>query len=89
MISIVGLSLLTAACASNPPPPVQTTSAPLPSEAYTPPDQWEMTIADTKAEDGKKKDTPPPLQGQADTTASKRQQGALITLPSNTKPATK
>jgi len=82
-----------AACATKaPPPPAQaeTTSAPLPAEAYNPPDEWEMTIADKpQAPETAKKDAPPPLQGQPDTTAGKRQSGALITLPSNSKPGTK
>jgi hypothetical protein len=48
-----------------------------------------MTIADKPGLGDSRKPDVPPLQGQADTTASKRQSGALITLPSNSKPATK
>jgi hypothetical protein len=50
-----------------------------------------MTIDDKKQPGtaAQKAETPPPLQGQADTTANKRQSGALITLPSNSKPGTK
>jgi hypothetical protein len=89
LLTILAIYLV-AACASKPPPPAaqaETTAAPLPAEAYNPPGQWEMTIAD--GTEAKKKDAPPPLQGQADTTANKRQSGALITLPSNSKPGTK
>jgi hypothetical protein len=74
-------------CASSPPPnpatPVETTSAAVPSrEAFTPPDQWEMQIADkpagTASETGK---DAPATKVQADTTAGKRQPGGLITMP--------
>ena len=75
-------------CASSPPPPpahAETTSATLPREAFTPPGEWEMTF------DDKDKDEPteskasevPATGGQADTTASKRKAGTLVTLPSN------
>jgi hypothetical protein len=84
-LSAAILAILAAACASTPSPkpaqPVETTSADLHSkEAFTPPDQWEMSIAD-KPQAEPKKDDLPVHGGQADKAASKRQQG-LITLPS-------
>ena len=68
-------------CASAPPPkPVETTSAVVPSrEAFTPPDQWEMKIADRPADDTSK--DAPASKVQPDTTAGKRQSGGLVTMP--------
>jgi hypothetical protein len=82
-------AVFASACASTPSAkpaqPVETTSADIHSrEDFTPPDQWEMKIAD-RPEAEPKKDDLPVHGGQADKTAAKRQQG-LITLPS--KPAT-
>jgi hypothetical protein len=78
---LFGLSV--AACGSKPPPPAaqpETTSADVPSrEAFTPPDQWEMKIADKQPE-ATTKDDAPATRAQADTTVSKRQSG-LINLP--------
>ncbi len=79
------LGLFVAACASATAPAparsVETTSAITPSpEAFTPPDAWEMSIADKPTVE-RRKDEPTAKQGFADTTASKRQAGALVNLP--------
>ena len=80
LVAVVGL----VACASKPPPPpvqAETTSASIPREAFTPPGEFEMTIADKPDNAEAKKQNAPANSGQADTTASKRQSGALMTLP--------
>jgi hypothetical protein len=85
LIPIFALAMF--GCASKPPPPpahAETTSASLPPEAFKPPGEVEMTL-DDKGE-GEAKKQPPATRGQADTTASKRQSGTLMTLPSNSKP---
>ena len=86
------LCLSLAACASAPPPKpaaVETTAADVaPSrEAFTPPDQWEMKIADKPVTDTNKE--APAGRVQADTTSGKRQPGGLVTLPGKPKPSTK
>ena len=86
LLCLLGVSSVVG-CASAPPPkPVETTSAPVPSrEAFTPPDQWEMQIADKPADDTSK--AAPAGRIQADTTAGKRQSGGLVNMPG--KPAPK
>jgi hypothetical protein len=87
LISVLGVCSLVG-CASAPPPkpvePVETTNAVVPSrEAFTPPDQWEMQIADKPAA-GTASDAvkdAPATKVQADTTAAKRQPGGLVTMP--------
>ncbi len=87
LLSVLGVCSLTG-CASAPPPkpttPVETTGAMVPSrEAFTPPDQWEMQIADKPAA-GTTTDVAkdaPATKVQADSTAAKRQTGGLVTMP--------
>jgi hypothetical protein len=82
LLSVIGFSFVVG-CASAPPPKpvsVETTSAVVPSrEAFTPPDQWEMQIADRPAGDTSK--DAPASKVQPDTTAGKRQSGGLVTMP--------
>jgi len=84
LISVLGVCSVVG-CASAPPPKaVETTNAVVPSrEAFTPPDQWEMNIADKPAAgtaSDAQKDAPA-TKVQADTTAAKRQSGGLVTMP--------
>jgi hypothetical protein len=78
-----------AGCASAPPPkPVETTSAVVHSrEAFTPPDQWEMQIADKPAAEVDK--NAPAGRVTPESTAAKRQAGSIVTLPGKPTPKQK
>ncbi len=81
-------SFIVVGCASAPPPPaapVETTGASLPREAFTPPDQWEMQIADKPASDIDK--DAPATKVAPRTTADKRQKGGLVTMPGHSQPS--
>jgi hypothetical protein len=52
-------------------------------DMFTPPDEWQMTIAEKRPMEAPKENLPA-FHGQADTTANKRTSGRLVTLPTKT-----